>query len=274
MHGQQDIARGVVRIVLRTGIRKLYDQTGQGLVANFIKRSAFDQILHHVGKLIDALQQRFGDLRRAIESARSQALHHPFELVHKIYDVRSTAIREVAFDRVHVPECAGQQIRVTGRLYQVVQIGDPVTFTATVTGGGSPVASGTVQFSDGGSNLGAPIALTADGTATFTTSGLVAGTHAIRASFAATATHGASSDDLDQVVDLAASLTTLTSSLNPSAFGDPVTFTATVTAAGAPVTSGTILSVTAISTPAWAPLAVGVAVAYGTHRLFKWLTDD
>ena len=119
-------------------------------------------------------------------------------------------------------------------------VGDPVTFTATVTGGGSPVASGTVQFSDGGSNLGAPIALAADGTATFTTSGLVAGTHAIRASFAATATHGASSDDLDQVVDLAASLTTLTSSLNPSAFGDPVTFTATVTAAGAPVTSGNV----------------------------------
>ena len=119
-------------------------------------------------------------------------------------------------------------------------VGQSVKFTATVTGGGSPVASGTVQFSDGGSNLGAPIALAADGTATFTTSGLVAGTHAIRASFAATATHGASSDDLDQVVDLAASLTSLTSSLNPSAFGDPVTFTATVTAAGAPVTSGNV----------------------------------
>ena len=29
-----------------------------------------------------------------------------------------------------------------------------------------------------------------------------------------------------------------------------------------------------LSAPAWAPLAVGVAVAYGTHRLFKWLTDD
>lgn len=49
---------------------------------------------------------------------------------------------------------------------------------------------------------------------------------------------------------------------------------ASASLASAPVTSGTILSVTAISTPAWAPLAVGVAVAYGTHRLFKWLTDD
>ena len=49
---------------------------------------------------------------------------------------------------------------------------------------------------------------------------------------------------------------------------------ASVSLASAPVTSGTILSVTAVSAPAWAPLAVGVAVAYGTHRLFKWLTDE
>lgn len=49
---------------------------------------------------------------------------------------------------------------------------------------------------------------------------------------------------------------------------------ASASLASAPATSGTILSVTALSAPAWAPLAVGVAVAYGTHRLFKWLTDD
>ena len=49
---------------------------------------------------------------------------------------------------------------------------------------------------------------------------------------------------------------------------------ASASLASVPATSSTILSVTAISAPAWAPLAVGVAVAYGTHRLFKWLTDD
>lgn len=38
----------------------------------------------------------------------------------------------------------------------------------------------------------------------------------------------------------AATATSLSSSLNPSTFGDPVTFTATVTAAGAPVTAGTV----------------------------------
>ncbi|KMY26843.1 MULTISPECIES: lecithin retinol acyltransferase family protein [Aeromonas] len=49
---------------------------------------------------------------------------------------------------------------------------------------------------------------------------------------------------------------------------------ASASLASAPATGGTILSITAVSAPAWAPLAVGVAVAYGTHRLFKWLTDD
>ncbi|MEH8123744.1 lecithin retinol acyltransferase family protein [Aeromonas veronii] len=49
---------------------------------------------------------------------------------------------------------------------------------------------------------------------------------------------------------------------------------ASASLASAPATGGTILSITAVSAPVWAPLAVGVAVAYGTHRLFKWLTDD
>src|SRR5205823_1843493 len=47
--------------------------------------------------------------------------------------------------------------------------GQSVTFTATVTSGaGTP--TGTVQFKDNGTNLGAPVALNAGGVATFTTS--------------------------------------------------------------------------------------------------------
>jgi len=49
---------------------------------------------------------------------------------------------------------------------------------------------------------------------------------------------------------------------------------ASASLASTSVANSTILSVTAISAPAWAPLAVGVAAAYGAHRLFKWLTDD
>lgn len=60
--------------------------------------------------------------------------------------------------------------------------GQAVTFTATVApvapGAGTP--SGTVQFKDGGVNLGSPVALTT-GTTQFTTSTLTVGSHAITA---------------------------------------------------------------------------------------------
>lgn len=58
-------------------------------------------------------------------------------------------------------------------------LGQTVTFTATVTGS-SP--TGTVQFSDGGVNLGAPVSL-AGGVAAFTTSSLSLGTHSIVAAY-------------------------------------------------------------------------------------------
>jgi hypothetical protein len=61
-----------------------------------------------------------------------------------------------------------------------------VTFTATVSGGTSP--TGTVQFFDGASPLGAPVAL-AGNTAALTTSALAVGTHPI------TATYGGDADD-------------------------------------------------------------------------------
>ena len=57
-----------------------------------------------------------------------------------------------------------------------------VTFTATVTStGGTP--TGTVQFKDGGTNLGPPQPLNGSGVATFSTSSLVAGVHAITADY-------------------------------------------------------------------------------------------
>ena len=65
-------------------------------------------------------------------------------------------------------------------------VGQSVTFTATVSGGTSP--TGTVQFFDGASPLGAPVAL-AGNTAALTTSALAVGTHPI------TATYGGDADD-------------------------------------------------------------------------------
>ena len=50
--------------------------------------------------------------------------------------------------------------------------GASVTFTATVTSGGSPVTAGTVTFTEGTTTLAANVALNAQGQATFTTSAL------------------------------------------------------------------------------------------------------
>ncbi len=48
-----------------------------------------------------------------------------------------------------------------------------------------------------------------------------------------------------------------------------------ISTTNASITGSSALSVAAISSaPAWAPLAVGVAVVYSAHRLFKWLNDD
>ena len=142
-------------------------------------------------------------------------------------------------------------------------VGQSVTFTATVTSGGSPVTSGTVQFSDGGTPLGGPVAVAADGTATLTTSALGVGAHTISAAYGGTAALATSSDDVVQVVDVSATSTAVTSSLNPSSVGQAVTLTATVTSGGSPVASGTV-QFSDGGTPLGGPVAVA---ADGTATL-------
>ncbi|HUS01485.1 MAG TPA: Ig-like domain repeat protein, partial [Chitinophagaceae bacterium] len=118
--------------------------------------------------------------------------------------------------------------------------GQSVTFTATVsTGTGTP--TGTVTFFDGATNIGT--GTLSGNTATFTTSALTTGSHNITATYNGDATHSASTSAvLTQVVNAAppaTTTTTLTSSLNPSTFGQSVTFTATIsTGTGTP--TGTV----------------------------------
>lgn len=78
--------------------------------------------------------------------------------------------------------------------------GQTVTFTALVTAAGAPVTTGYVQFDADTTPLGLPVALGADGTATFTTSSLSVGTHAIGASFGGTPALEASTTTLTQLV--------------------------------------------------------------------------
>lgn len=110
--------------------------------------------------------------------------------------------------------------------------GQAVTFTATVSGV-SP--AGNVTFRDGSVTL-AVVPLSGAGVATFNTSVLSTGTHNITASYEGDNNNFAStSPAVQQVVgspQLIGTTTTVASSVNPSAPGQPVTFTATVSPSG------------------------------------------
>ena len=123
--------------------------------------------------------------------------------------------------------------------------GQAVTFTATVSAlapaTGTP--TGTVTFLDGGSAIGT--GTLSGGVATFTTSALAVGSHTITTSYGGDANFIASAGSLTgnpQVVNQANSSTAVTSSQNPSGFGQSVTFTATVSAVapGAGTPTGTV----------------------------------
>ena len=78
-------------------------------------------------------------------------------------------------------------------------LGQAVTFTAKVTGAGTP-PTGSVQFKDGATNLGAPVALT-NGIANLTTAALGGGSHAITAVYPGDSNYtGSTSPTLTQTV--------------------------------------------------------------------------
>jgi hypothetical protein len=105
-------------------------------------------------------------------------------------------------------------------------VGQSVTFTATVSAA-SGTPDGEVTFKNGSANLGTVTLV--EGVATFTTSDLKAGTNPITAEYHGNSKFlGTTSPVLNQVVDQATSTVTLSSSLNPSTYGQPVTLTATV----------------------------------------------
>jgi hypothetical protein len=86
-----------------------------------------------------------------------------------------------------------------------------------------------------------PIALSATGTASFTTSTLALGTHNVTASYAGALDFYPAADSpvFKQQIVPPPTISAVTSSLNPSAIGDKVTFTASVTGASGSV-SGTV----------------------------------
>ncbi len=107
--------------------------------------------------------------------------------------------------------------------------GQGVTFVATVsTGAATP--TGTVTFMDGTTAIGTA-ALNSSGQASFTTALLSAASHSITASYSGDSTFATSaSPALVHQVAQALTATALKSSINPSAFGQAITFTAAVSA--------------------------------------------
>jgi hypothetical protein len=102
--------------------------------------------------------------------------------------------------------------------------GQPLTFTAHVhpTGAGAGDPSGTVTFYADGDQIGDPVEVVG-GTATSDTAHLLVGTHQITATYSGDDDFAGSSKTLDQAVAPARTTTTVSTSPNPSVFGQPVT---------------------------------------------------
>jgi Bacterial Ig-like domain (group 3)/FG-GAP-like repeat/FG-GAP repeat len=110
-------------------------------------------------------------------------------------------------------------------------IDQSVTFTATVTSRhGAIPDGGLVNFYDGPDLLGS--AVLSGGAAEYSTSFLSAKAHFVKAIYAGGATLAPSKRIVEQIVLKYATTTKITSSPNPSTYGQPVTFTATVTSSG------------------------------------------
>ncbi|WP_327188694.1 Ig-like domain-containing protein [Streptomyces xinghaiensis] len=125
-------------------------------------------------------------------------------------------------------------------------LGDPVTIRATVTADppGSGTPTGDVVFTIDGIPQ-TPVPLDANGTAVLLTSslGLTPDPHTIEAQYLPGTGDfaGSSGSDTHRVEVTPQTTTVVTSSPDPSVFGETVTFTATITPAGAgPVPTGTV----------------------------------
>jgi len=155
-------------------------------------------------------------------------------------------------------------------------VGQTVTLSSTV----SPVApasgipTGSITFRDGATTLG--VVALVNGSASLSSSTLTAGSHSLTAVYGGSTTFAAStSPTVTQIVNApaaAATSTSLTSSPNPSTFGQTVTLSSTVTS-GAGVPTGTVTFRDGASVLGTATLVNGSAsisistLAVGSHPL-------
>ena len=117
--------------------------------------------------------------------------------------------------------------------------GQSVTFTAAITGGSSP--SGSVAWTLGGNPIaGCASTTVASAMSTCTTTALpVSGADTVNATYSGDTVNLTSNGSVTQVVNKAPTSVSMTSSPNPSTFGQSVTFTATLMNTGTSTTAST-----------------------------------
>jgi hypothetical protein len=158
-------------------------------------------------------------------------------------------------------------------------VGQPVTFTATVTSTQGVIPDGEqVNFYQGTTLLGS--ASLSGEKATFTTSALSAKSKSVKATYAGDDTFSPSSGLVAQIVELYSTTTTLVSSPNPSQSGNTVTFTATVQSSGPEAPTGKVTFRDGMTSIGTATLSGGVGAfkkanfAVGTYSITATYDGD
>jgi hypothetical protein len=165
-------------------------------------------------------------------------------------------------------------------------LGNPVTFTVTVTPSESTAAGGTVQVLDGGVEIGTAVLAGTTNAGTFTTSSLSVGSHTITAAYQGDPDYASStSTAITQVVKQAQTSTTLVASPNPGIAGKGVTLTAAVqviVGVATPTGTVTFTDTTASGTATLGSASLGLAgmatisptLAPGTHSIVATYAGD
>ncbi|HWZ83552.1 MAG TPA: FG-GAP-like repeat-containing protein [Terriglobales bacterium] len=191
-------------------------------------------------------------------------------------NVTAGSASDVLTEIILKPKPTSSQLTTSG---SPSRVGQPVTFTATITSTYGAIPNGElVTFFDGTIAIGT--GATVSGVAKFTTSSLTAKVHTIKATYAGDAAFKPSTGSVTQVVEKYPTVTSLTSNPNPSQFGQTVTFTVHVTSTG-PAPTGKVKFLDGTSAIGSAALnGSGVAkltkstLAVGTHPITAQYAGD
>ena len=159
-------------------------------------------------------------------------------------------------------------------------VNQQVTFTATVTGSHGGTPTGPITFLQGTTTVGTSSLV--GGVATFSTTYSTAGSRSLTAAYSGDGNYLSSTSAAHtQTVNKIPTTTTLSSSLNPSTFGNAVTFTATVSSsAGTPPNGDKVKFMDGATLLGTVLLAGGTAsfttsaLTAGTHKIKATYAGD